>query len=126
MWMKPDTGDEAMGRSSHRTSRGERGQRAGTDQSRNLGDPAGEGQQQPPAGINNRGRPGRKSERPIVAGKCGNFIPRLIAKLNRHLKGWGNYFNGWGNYVSYGVSGRAYRKIKWHAGCQLATHLNPL
>jgi hypothetical protein len=38
--MKPDIGDEAMGRSSRRTSRGERGQRAGTDQLRNLGDPA--------------------------------------------------------------------------------------
>ena len=41
--MKPDdTGDEAMGRCSRRSSRGERGQRAGKDQPRNLGDPAGE------------------------------------------------------------------------------------
>jgi hypothetical protein len=31
--MKPETGDEVMGRSSRRTSRGERGQRAGKDQS---------------------------------------------------------------------------------------------
>ena len=30
--MKPETGDEAMGKSNRRTSRGERGQRAGTDQ----------------------------------------------------------------------------------------------
>jgi hypothetical protein len=40
--MKPDIGDEAMGESSRRTFRGERGQRAGKDQSRNLGDPARE------------------------------------------------------------------------------------
>ena len=37
--MKPEIDDEAMGRCSHRTSRGERGQRAGKDQPRNLGDP---------------------------------------------------------------------------------------
>jgi len=40
--MKPETGGEAVGRSSCRTSRGERGQRAGTDQPRNLGDPVEE------------------------------------------------------------------------------------
>ena len=37
-------GDEEMGMSSRRTSRGERVQRAGTDQSRNLGGPAQEPQ----------------------------------------------------------------------------------
>ena len=37
--MKPGTGDEATGISSRRTARGERGQRAWTDRSRNLGDP---------------------------------------------------------------------------------------
>ena len=42
--MKPETGDEALGRGSRRTSRGERGQRAGTDQPRNLGDPDQESQ----------------------------------------------------------------------------------
>jgi hypothetical protein len=31
-WVKPETGDEAMGERSRRTSRGERVQRAGTDQ----------------------------------------------------------------------------------------------
>ena len=39
---------------------GERVQRAGTDQPRNLGDPAGERRgdtKQPPEGINNRERP---------------------------------------------------------------------
>lgn len=43
-------------------------------------------------------------------------IPRLIAKLNRHLKGWANYF-------SYGYPRRAYRKINWHVGYRLANHL---
>jgi hypothetical protein len=49
--MKPGTGDEAMGKSSRRAVRGERGQRAWTDRSRNLGDPQGQEQLQ---GINNR------------------------------------------------------------------------
>jgi hypothetical protein len=40
--MKPDTGGEAMS-STRRTFRGGWGQRAGIDQSRNLGDPAGRG-----------------------------------------------------------------------------------
>lgn len=43
-------------------------------------------------------------------------IPRLIAKLNRQLKGWANYF-------SYGYPRRAYWKINWHVGYRLANHL---
>jgi RNA-directed DNA polymerase len=43
-------------------------------------------------------------------------IPRLIAKLNRQLKGWGNYF-------SVGYPRKAYRKINWHVGYRLANHL---
>jgi len=43
-------------------------------------------------------------------------LPRLIATLNRHLKGWANYF-------SYGYPRRAYRKINWHVGYRLANHL---
>jgi RNA-directed DNA polymerase len=43
-------------------------------------------------------------------------LPHLIAKLNRHLKGWANYF-------SYGYPRRAYRKINWHVGYRLANHL---
>ncbi len=39
--MKPATGGEAMGASSRRALRGGWGRRMGTDQSRNLGDPAG-------------------------------------------------------------------------------------
>ena len=57
--VKPETGDEAMGESSRGASRGERVHRAGTDQSRNLGDPARERRgntRQPSTGTNNRGR----------------------------------------------------------------------
>jgi RNA-directed DNA polymerase len=43
-------------------------------------------------------------------------IPSLIARLNRRLKGWANYF-------SYGYPRRAYRKINWHVGYRLANHL---
>ncbi len=43
-------------------------------------------------------------------------IPSLIARLNRHLKGWANYF-------SYGYPRKAYRKINWHVGYRLANHL---
>lgn len=43
-------------------------------------------------------------------------IPRLIARINRQLKGWANYF-------SYGYPRRAFRKINWHAGYRLANHL---
>ena len=49
--MKPGTGDEATGKSSRRAVRGERGQRAWKDRSRNLGGPQGRKQLQ---GINNR------------------------------------------------------------------------
>ena len=43
-------------------------------------------------------------------------IPRLIGKLNRQLKGWGNYF-------SLGYPRDAFRKINWHLGYRLANHL---
>jgi RNA-directed DNA polymerase len=43
-------------------------------------------------------------------------IPHLIERLNRQLKGWGNYF-------SLGYPSRAYRKINWHVGYRLANHL---
>jgi RNA-directed DNA polymerase len=43
-------------------------------------------------------------------------LPRLIDKLNRQLKGWGNYF-------SLGYPRQAYRKINWHLGYRLANHL---
>ncbi len=43
-------------------------------------------------------------------------IPQLIARLNRQLKGWANYF-------SLGYPREAYRKINWHVGYRLANHL---
>ncbi len=43
-------------------------------------------------------------------------IPRLIAKLNRQLKGWANYF-------SLGYPRDAFRGINWHLGYRLANHL---
>jgi RNA-directed DNA polymerase len=43
-------------------------------------------------------------------------ITDLIGRLNRQLRGWGNYF-------SLGYPSRAYRKINWHLGYRLANHL---
>jgi len=43
-------------------------------------------------------------------------IPRLIARLNRQLKGWASYF-------SYGYPRKAHRKINWHLGYRLVNHL---
>jgi RNA-directed DNA polymerase len=43
-------------------------------------------------------------------------ISQLIVRLNRHLKGWANYF-------SLGYPRKAYRKINWHVGYRLANHL---
>ena len=43
-------------------------------------------------------------------------IPKLIARLNRQLKGWANYF-------SVGYPGKAYRHINWHVGSRLVNHL---
>ena len=68
--MKPDIGGEATSKGTRRAFRGGWGQRAGKEQSRNLGDPAGRGKghrTQRPKGIHNRGNgPGRESERLIV------------------------------------------------------------
>jgi RNA-directed DNA polymerase len=44
-------------------------------------------------------------------------IPKLIEGLNRHLRGWGNYF-------SYGYPRDAFREINWHVGHRLFRHLN--
>jgi RNA-directed DNA polymerase len=49
--------------------------------------------------------------------QCHKPIPKLIAGLNRHLKGWGNYF-------SYGYPRHAFREINWHVGHRLYRHLN--
>ena len=43
-------------------------------------------------------------------------IPRMIGEVNRHLKGWGNYFQ-------YGYPRRAFRKINSFAELRLGAHL---
>jgi RNA-directed DNA polymerase len=47
---------------------------------------------------------------------CFKPIPRLVEELNRHLKGWANYF-------SFGYPTRAYRQINWHVRYRLVQHL---
>ena len=49
--------------------------------------------------------------------QCHKPIPKLIEGLNRHLKGWGNYFQ-------FGYPREAFRKINWHVGQRLFRHLN--
>ena len=43
-------------------------------------------------------------------------LPRLIAELNRHLKGWGNYF-------SFGYPRAAYGRINSYVQQRLFYHL---
>ena len=43
--------------------------------------------------------------------------PKLIDELNRHLKGWANYFK-------FGYPRDAFRDINWHVGQRLFRHLN--
>ena len=43
-------------------------------------------------------------------------VPQLIGELNRHLKGWQNYF-------SQGYPGKAYGKINWYVRFRLVRHL---
>jgi len=78
--MKPDIGGEATSKRICRAFRGGWGQRAGTDQLRNLGDPAGRGRvsrPQRPEGTHNQGiGSGRESERLIVARKRVTTVER--------------------------------------------------
>lgn len=48
--------------------------------------------------------------------KCCEPIPQLIQELNRHLRGWRNYF-------SIGHPGKAYGKINWYVRFRLVRHL---
>ena len=68
-------GGEEAGKSNRRTRRGERGQRAWTDQPRNLGDPAERKENSDREDITCRGT-GRESDRPIVAGKRVTTVER--------------------------------------------------
>ena len=77
--LKPAIGGEATGRSNRRTYRGERGQRAGTARSRNLGDPAQQGGLCVDGGAGRHNRAagcGRESERLIVAKKRVTTVER--------------------------------------------------
>ena len=47
---------------------------------------------------------------------CFKPLPRLIDELNRHLKGWANYF-------SYGYPSMAYRALNWFVLQRLSLHL---
>ncbi len=49
--------------------------------------------------------------------QCHKPIPDLIQELNRHLKGWANYFK-------LGYPREAFRAINWHVGQRLFRHLN--
>ena len=62
-----------------------------------------------------------KREREAVRQKtgaemCFKPLPDLIAEMNRHLKGWANYF-------SYGYPRMAYREINWYVMQRVAKHL---
>jgi RNA-directed DNA polymerase len=48
--------------------------------------------------------------------QCFKRIPVLIGELNRHLKGWANYF-------SYGYATSAHREIDWYVRDRLIRHL---
>ena len=47
---------------------------------------------------------------------CFKPIPDLIAEINRHLRGWSNYFK-------FGYSRRGFRAINWYVQKRLVTHL---
>ena len=50
------------------------------------------------------------------SGHCFKPIPVLIGELNRHLKGWANYFS-----IGYPIT--AYRQIDWYVRGRLEQHL---
>jgi len=52
----------------------------------------------------------------INARRCFQPLPELIRELNRHLRGWANYFG-------YGYSRKAFRQINAHVRKRLARHL---
>ncbi len=62
-----------------------------------------------------------KREREVLRQKtgpemCFKPIPTMIEELNRHLKGWANYF-------SLGYPRKAYREINWYVLERLTQHL---
>ena len=51
-----------------------------------------------------------------ASGQCFKPIPALIQQLNRHLKGWANYFD-------YGHPRRYFRRLNWYVRNRLVVHL---
>ena len=47
---------------------------------------------------------------------CWQPLPDLVADLNRHLKGWANYFD-------FGYPRRAFRRINGYVRARMAAHL---
>jgi RNA-directed DNA polymerase len=52
----------------------------------------------------------------INARRCFQPLPELIKELNRHLRGWANYFG-------FGYNRKAFRQINAHVRQRLARHL---
>jgi RNA-directed DNA polymerase len=48
--------------------------------------------------------------------QCFKPIPKLVEELNRHLKGWANYFD-------FGYPRMAFREINWYLQARLQQHL---
>jgi len=48
--------------------------------------------------------------------QCWKPLPKLVGELNRHLKGWANYF-------SLGYPAKAHRQINWYVRYRLTRHL---
>jgi RNA-directed DNA polymerase len=48
--------------------------------------------------------------------QCYKPLPTLVGELNRHLKGWANYY-------SFGYPAKAYRQINWYVRFRLFRHL---
>ena len=47
---------------------------------------------------------------------CFKPVPALICELNRHLRGWANYYN-------YGYPRKAFREINWYVQLRMHKHL---
>ena len=48
--------------------------------------------------------------------QCYKPLPKLVSEVNRHLKGWANYF-------SYGYPAKAHGQINWYVRYRLFRHL---
>ena len=62
------------------------------------------------------GREREKLRQMTGTGEGYKPVPVLIAEMNRHLRGWSNYF-------SFGYPKGAYREINWYVQTRLYLHL---